>query len=229
MSDSMQIDIRFIYNQFDTPVAVLDCGTKCAPFNINGKPFCCDICHAVPAVHYQEWAYLRQYTDMWHLWRGDECVEAPEDPSRLQAETPEHMLLLACKGPDHCQRSYRSLSCRQFPFFPYVASDLRFLGLAYEWSFESVCWVISHLAQVSVDYRDEFVRVYDYLFERWPVELKSYAFYSDEMREHFDAQKRCILLLHRRGGYYLIDPASERLSRLSPEHLPRFGFYRDDT
>jgi hypothetical protein len=228
VSTSPKIEIRQLYDQFDAPIAALDCGTKCAPFNPSGKPFCCDICHAVPAAHHQEWAYLRQHTDLWHPWRGDECSAAPEDPIRLQAETPEHMLLLACQGPEHCQRPYRSLSCRQFPFFPYISSDLRFLGLAYEWAFEPVCWVLSHLGQVSERYRQEFIRVYDDLLERWPAELKGYALHSDEMREHFAAQRRRIVLLHRKGGYYLVSPASERLYRLPAERLPKFGFYTLD-
>ena len=46
------------------------------------------------------------------------------------------MLLLACQGPAHCQRPFRALSCRQFPFFPYITADDRFIGLAYEWEFE---------------------------------------------------------------------------------------------
>jgi len=46
------------------------------------------------------------------------------------------MVLLACLGLSQCQHDFRALSCQQFPFFPYVSADYRFLGLAYEWEFE---------------------------------------------------------------------------------------------
>ena len=160
------MDIRKLYDRFDSPVVPFDCGEKCKPHNPSGKPFCCDICHAVPSAYHQEWAYLQDHTDLWHAWRGDECVSHPEDPQRLQGETPDSMILLACLGPDRCQREYRTISCRQFPFFPYITKDNIFLGLTYNWALEDTCWVISHLDQVSDSYRVEFIRHYDGFFSR---------------------------------------------------------------
>ena len=219
-------DFRRIYDHFDTPILPLDCGTMCAPHNPGGKPFCCDICHAVPAAYRAEWVYLEQNTELWHAWRGDECQQAPEDPAALQAQAPEQMLLLACKGPEQCQRRFRAISCRQFPFFPYISYDLRFLGLAYEWEFEATCWVISHLELVSPAYREEFIRTFDELFEALPQELESYAIRSDEMRSHFSDQRRRIPLLHRNGKFYLVSPDSERLRVVSPTQFRRFGPYQ---
>src|SRR5512146_706447 len=108
-------DIRRIYDGFDSAIATLDCGKRCAPHNPSGKPFCCDICHAVPAAYRSEWAYLEPNTDLWHRWRGDECGKgsASATRKRLESQTPGSMLLLACLGPDRCQRQYRALSCRQ--------------------------------------------------------------------------------------------------------------------
>jgi len=187
----------------------------CAPHNPNGIPFCCDICQAVPAAYRQEWEYLRQHTDLWHGWRGDECPQDPGDPAGLRAEMPDHMLLLACQGPAHCQRQYRAVSCRQFPFFPYVTSRDRFIGLAYEWEFEAVCWVIHNLDAVSDAYRREFVRTYDELFARWEEDFEGYALLSAEMRQRFAEKKRRIPILHRNGGNYLLSPGSERLRRVA--------------
>ena len=220
-----QIDIRALYDRFDTPVVALDCGKKCALHNPNGKPFCCDICYAVPSVYTQEWEYLRPNTDLWHPWRGDECAANPEDPAGLEAETPDTMQLLACLGPTRCQREYRALSCRQFPFFPYITSEYGFLGLAYAWEFEELCWVISNLGQVTETYRRTFIQVYDDFFSLWPQELDNYANRSEQMRQHYIVQKRSIPILHREGGYYLLRPISERIRRVAPERLPRFGEY----
>lgn len=223
---SPKIDVRDLYDRFSTPVTEYDCGKFCAPHNPSGEPFCCDICQAVPAAYKLEWEYLKNMGDLWHIWRGNECPEDPTDPEELRSSTPEHMLLLACKGAAFCQRQFRALSCRQFPFFPYVTSDYRFLGLAYEWAFEKTCWVISSLSVVTDAYRREFIRAYDGLFADWQEEFDSYAVHSQEMRETFLSLKRRIPLLHRSGGYYLISPKSERLERVEAKRLPSFGPYK---
>lgn len=221
-------EIRKLYEGFDAPITRLDCGQKCAPHNPSGKPFCCDICHAVPAAYQSEWAYLQPNTDLWHEWRGDECENSPSsrERARLRAETPANMTLLACLGPQRCQRDFRALSCRQFPFFPYVSADFRFVGLAYEWEFESKCWVVSNLGRVSARYREEFVRTYDRLLALFQDEFESYAAHSEEMRAHFLERKRRIPILHRNGGVYLLSPASERMVRVEVGKLPKFGPYK---
>jgi hypothetical protein len=224
-------DIRALYDGFAAPIAALDCGQKCAPHNPRGKPFCCDICHAIPAAYTSEWAYLEKNTALWHKWRGNECAdvnEAGAEQARLQADTPENMLLLACLGPARCQRDFRALSCRQFPFFPYVTDDYRFLGLTYDWEFEPFCWVISHLEQVTDAYRAQFIRTFDQLFALFQDEFDSYALRSEQMRTHFIEQKRRIPILHRNGRFYLFSPGSERLRSLDPACLPQFGPYKQN-
>ncbi len=220
------LNIPQIYNEFNHPVTSLDCGSKCGPHNPSGKPFCCDICYAVPSAYNEEWAYLQPRTNLWHPWRGDECESHPENPDNLQTDTPNSMILLACLGPDQCQRDYRSLSCRQFPFFPYITSDLAFIGLTYNWIFEDTCWVISNLGQVTESFRKEFVQLYDDKFSMWDAELKNYAERSAKMRQYFLDQKRSIPLLHREGGYYLLRPINERLRRVEADRLPKYGVYR---
>ncbi len=220
-----QINIRQLYDRFDVPVVPGDCGEKCAPHNPNGKPFCCDICHAVPSAYHQEWAYLKPKTELWHPWRGDECAENPEDPAGLEADLSAAMIFLACLGPTHCEREYRALSCRQFPFFPYVTADFGFIGLTYNWEFEETCWVISHLDQVTIEYRQAFVQLYDDLFSLWPDEMDSYALRSEQMRAEFITQKRSIPILHRDGGYFLLRPLNDRLRAVEPDRLPKFGVY----
>jgi hypothetical protein len=204
----------------------IDCGMMCAPHNPHGIPFCCDICQAVPVAYKPEWAYLKKSTDLWHVWRGDECREDPSDPDELLKDTPENMTLLACQGPARCQRNFRAISCRQFPFFPYITSTDKFIGLAYYWDFEPLCWVISNLGQVTTAYRAEFVSLYDELFARWPDDYESYAITSEEMRAAFAAQRRRIPILHRNGKDYLLSPTSERLQRAVTGDFRKFGPYR---
>ena len=243
-SDLNGEDIRAIYNEFNSPIAEFDCGKKCAPHNPSGKPFCCDICHAVPAAYKSEWNYLEQNTNLWHTlatgahlswrtvpgsaveWRGDECEDTTsKEVARIKADTPKNMILLACLGPSQCQRDFRALSCRQFPFFPYVTADYRFIGLAYEWEFESKCWVISNLSRVTQKYREEFVSTYDKLFAYFQAEFEQYAYHPERLRDHFKKQKRRFPLLHRNGANYLVSPGRERLQRVEADSLPRFGVY----
>jgi len=200
----------------------------CAPHNPSGKPFCCDICHAIPAAYSSEWKSLRASTDLWHVWRGDECAKDDESASRrarVASETPEGMLLLACLGPDACQRENRLLSCRQFPFYPYITSNYRFIGLTYDWGFEPFCWVVSNLGGVSEAYRKEFVQAYDRLFALFQGEFESYHLRSEEMRIHFAARRRRIPLMHRDGDFRLISPVKERAYRVDANKLPCFGPY----
>lgn len=227
MIESLSLmQVRRLYDDFDAPVTDVDCGQLCTPHNPHDKPFCCDICEAVPAAYHQEWDYFRQHTDLWHTYRGDECPHEQADPAALLAETPEHMLLLACLGPAHCQRGYRAISCRQFPFFPYISTDYRFIGLAYEWAFEETCWVISNLGRVTDAYRQQFISTYDALFEQWPQDFDSYAILSEQMRAHYSEKRRRFTLLHRNGKAYLVSPASERMQQVTAEDLPRFGVYK---
>ncbi len=194
--------------------------------NPSGRPFCCDICHAVPAAYKSEWGYLASNTDLWHAWRGDECNQANGALTKLRAETPRGMILLACLGPDKCQRDYRALSCRQFPFFPYITSDYRFIGLACEWEFEAKCWVISNLSRVTDKYRREFIRVHDQLFAWFQDQFDNYAYHSEKMRAEYATRKQRFPLLHRNGVYYLVSPANERLTRVDSNRLPRYGYYK---
>jgi hypothetical protein len=139
------------------------------------------------------------------------------------------MILLACLGPAQCQRPFRALSCRQFPFFPYVTSDYRFIGLAYDWEFENICWVISNLGEVTDAYRQQFVETHDRLFAFSQEAFDSYHIHSEQMREHFASLRRRIPLLHRNGGFYLLSPASERLEKSPVKHLPQFGPYKENS
>jgi len=222
-------DIRALYAGFETPVTDLDCGQKCAPHNPSGKPFCCDICHAVPAAYQSEWDTLKDATGFWHRYRGDECASQPgPEPAQpvRDLDMPSGMIPLACLGPERCERENRLLSCRQFPFFSYVTSDYCFLGLAYDWEFESVCWVLSNLRRVSEAYRQGFVHTFDRIFALFQDEFESYALRSEEMRAYFASRRRRIPLIHREGGYRLVSPGSERVYRVEASQLPRFGVYR---
>ncbi len=82
-------------------------------------------------------------------------------------------------------------------------------------------------ALVTDAYRREFIHNFDSIFETWLEDLDCYAELSTETREHYQATRRRIPLLHRNGNAYMVSPRSERLYRAAPRDLPRFGPYGD--
>jgi len=211
-----------LYNGFGSPITRLDCGQKCSPYNENGIPFCCDTRHAVPTVYTEEWEYLCSNTDLWHLWQG----ETDRETARLQAEKPDGQELVECQGHLHCQRQYRSLTCRAFPFFPYIDREGNFLGLSYYWAYEDRCWVISNLGVVSSEYLVEFVRTFERIFSDRPKEFENFKYHSMMMRRIFGRRHQAIPLLHRNGCFYKITPRNGRMRRVKEDLLPKFGPYK---
>jgi len=225
MKSISAIQFRNLYEGFDTPLTGLDCGLKCAPYNPRGIPFCCDLEYTVPVAYQSEWRYLSGRTSLWRPWRGGASAGEKEAFADLQRQIPEHLCLLQCRGARSCVRPYRTLSCRQFPFFPYLNSHARFIGITYDWEFRHQCWVISNLRLVSDIYMKEFIHTFDQLFQTWPEDMQCYADLCAETRAYYQAERRRIPLLHRDGSFCLVSPGSERVQRVTAERLPRFTPY----
>ena len=68
-----KINFQQQYADFNENILDFDCGQKCLEYNPSGKPFCCDICEAIPTAYDQEWNYLRKHTDLWHAWNQNDC------------------------------------------------------------------------------------------------------------------------------------------------------------
>jgi hypothetical protein len=211
-----------IYARFQAPLAALDCGQCCAPYNDGGAPFCCDTRHAVPAAYHAEWKYLQDNTDLWHLWEG----RTPAETAQLKALAPEGQVLIACKDYKLCQRGFRSLTCRAFPFFPYITRQGQFIGLSVYWEYEERCWVINNLQVVSRLFREEFIQTFDNLFARLPEELEVFRQFSRRMRRVFGRRHSTIPLFHRNGSFYKISPRDGRGHRTSPETFHKYGPYK---
>jgi hypothetical protein len=221
------LDFRVIHKNFNAVTTPIDCGVMCAPHNPNGIPFCCDICSAVPVAYQVEWQYLKKSTDLWHTWRGDECAGEENNREQLLGQTPPHLRLLACKGPAFCQRDFRAVSCRQFPFFPYLTSDYRFIGMTYDWEFTAKCWVLSNLSMVTMEYRRQFFAAFDTIFSTWLEDMDSYIDLSAETRENYAAIHRRIPILHRNGEAYFVSPLSEHMARTPIHSFKAFHPYKD--
>jgi hypothetical protein len=215
------INYKEFYKYFDTPITPVDCGEKCAPYNEYGVPFCCDTKHAVPTAYDDEWEYLKANTKLWHIWENPER----EETIHLKDETPIEQVLLECLGHHQCQRGYRTITCRAFPFYPYITLEGNFIGLSYYWQYEDRCWIISNLGMVTKSYLEEFVDVYNKLFDTYPNELANFRYHSITMRRVFGRQKRSIPLLHQNGHAYKITPRNGRLRKIDPASFSKYGPY----
>ncbi len=217
-----EINYQDFYDKFQSPISELDCGNRCSAHNDRGVPFCCDNRHAVPAAYLSEWDYLEKSTDLWRLWEP----ENDEIESFLTDQTPPGQVLITCQGHLKCQRDFRSINCRCFPFFPYMTLEGEFIGLSYYWEFEDRCWVISNLNVVSDQYRSEFIRGFDFLFENMPEEREAYRYHSIVMRRVFGRRHRAIPLLHRNGKNYKLTPRNGRMRQCTAKQFPKFGPYK---
>jgi hypothetical protein len=222
MSEITHADVLTIYSSFNSPIAAFDCGSRCAPYNEYGIPFCCDTQHVVPTAYQSEWQYLHTRTDLWHLWQGSD----PETTAQLQEEAQLGQVLIECLGHRHCQRGYRSIACRAFPFFPYIAGDGDFPGLTVYWEYADRCWVINNMQSVTAGYIQEAISAFDFIFSRSPDDRLHFSSFSHAMRQEFQLKKRSIPLLHRNGYPYKIAAFNGRLRRVDASDFPKQGVYR---
>jgi hypothetical protein len=213
---------RQIYDSFTTPISRFDCGRKCAPLN-DGQPVCCTTGHAVPVVDRSEWALLRQRTDLWHVYK-------PKDASGRAVISDLHKQCLAieCKGAAHCERDNRSVSCRTFPFFPYITAAGAFVGLACFWTFEDRCWVQSNLGVVDPQFVREFVATYELLFAHDVEEFTANRDHSSAMRRTFSRWNRIIPLIGRDGGYFAVEPRTHAIRPATLAEFPVHETWRDE-
>jgi hypothetical protein len=214
-------DFAQLYAQFNSPITTFDCGKKCAPYNEYGVPFCCDTRHAVPTAYFAEWDYLETNSNMWHIWE----VEDRAETERLRAEAPEGQMLIECQGHLRCQRGFRSIICRAFPFFPYITRQGDFIGLSYYWEYEDRCWVINHLETVTPTYIAEFVAAFEAIFAHYPADREIFHYHSTIMRRLFGHRKRPLPLLHRDGYAAEINTRTGEISPANPTAWPKVGPY----
>lgn len=225
MADLEQQHILHLYRIFSSPISVLDCGEKCSVYNENHIPFCCDTRHVIPLAYCPEWNYLAQSTDLWQLFSQNDIREL----KHLKDKLPEDQVLIKCQGYQKCQRSFRSITCRSFPFFPYIDQRGKFIGLTYYWEFEDRCWAINHLETISPQFRDEFVSAFEYIFMNSNQEFSNFRHQSIIMRRVFGRKKRAIPLISRAASsqllFYKISPQNGRMRRVDARSFVKHGNY----
>ncbi len=210
-----------IYAGFQSAISRYDCGQYCAPHN-GGEPVCCSTKHAIPIATVGEWKFLKLHTDLWHIYQPQTQAER-----KVKEDLPHNCRALECKGAALCEREHRTLSCRTFPFFPYITRDSDFVGLTYYWQFADLCWVISNLQIVEREFVREFVSTFELLFRRIPDEIETFRDHSASMRRVFSRQKRMIPLIGREGGYFEVLPGTGEIRPARVEDFAKHGPYNN--
>ena len=215
-------DYARIYRNFESPVMRFDCGRMCAPLN-GGEPVCCSTENAVPVVNKAEWKLLKSRTDLWHKF-------VPRDAAGrdIVDELEKSCLAVECKGARHCERENRSLSCRTFPFFPYITKERKFIGLSVYWTFEDRCWVISNLRRVDRRFVDEFVAAYEAVFRADPHEFDVMRDWSATMRRVFSRWDRHIPVIGRDGRWLRVMPHGGKIKKAKKKHFIRHSPFTDE-
>jgi hypothetical protein len=213
---------RRVFDTFTAPISRFDCGQKCAPHN-GGKPYCCSTKNAVPILDQDEYALLRSRSDLWHEFTP---INAPG--RKLVAALPRSCLGAECKGAEFCERENRSLSCRSFPFVPYVTKERLVPGLTYHWGFEHFCWVINHLEVATLEFVRECLAAYEAIYAEDPSEFEGHFDNSAAMRRQFTRWNRLIPLIGRDGSYLVVEPRTHVIRPAQRGEYHRHGPYQND-
>jgi len=211
-----------IYKLFMAPVSAFDCGAKCGEHN-GGSPICCSTDAAIPIVDKHEWKLLKSRTDLWR-----EYVIPDKATEKELSDLHEDCVAIECKGARFCERDNRSMSCRTFPFFPYITRERDFIGMSVFWTFEDRCWVQSHLQIVNLRFLDEFVAAYELLFDYDIDEFAANRDHSANMRRVFTRANRPIPLLGRDGHCYKVLPQTHEVVPARFAEFGKWGFYEND-
>lgn len=211
-----------VYEKFNAPVSRFDCGRKCAPHN-DGEPVCCSTKHAIPIADKAEFELLKRRSDLWF-----EFVPKDAADRRELSDLHDDCMAIECKGFKSCERDNRTMACRAFPFFPYMDKQGEILGLSHYWYFEDRCWVISHYEIVTPDFVRECLEACEMTFAEDQEEYDVNKRLSADMRRVFARWNRPIPLIHRKGGFYLIEPRTHEMRACTPDEFERHGPYKDD-
>lgn len=208
-----------LHQGFFLPLSEIDCGQKCGPHNEYGVPVCCDIDLLVPTAFKEEWDYLLANTDLWYQWAG---ISTPEGKGLIQEMQPGQVPL-QCLGHHQCQRDYRTITCRSFPFYPYLDGSGSLIGLAYYSDYQEQCWIISNLSLVTIEYKKQFQMIFKRIFELYPETLEAYQRFSTYMRSMAESEDNDLILMDFDGLVFSIDPKNEMIKKLSYNDLEIYG------
>ena len=176
-----------LYRRLSAPLCDFDCGQLCAPAN-KGIPACCDNADCPPVLFTEELRWLRARTEQWRKRRAVSPHQKKDD-----REIEDYIVYAMCRGVESCKRRFRSLTCRFFPFEPYIDEKDRFQGLTWIYRCEHLCPLIgSRRYRINQQYVNQSIDLWKTLFALFPGERDCYCDESRKLRHRFAGEKRKI-------------------------------------
>ena len=188
-------DIEFIYRNFDSTPTSFDCGKVCAPKN-EGIPFCCDSGWLLPVMYKREFAYLKEKTNLWKRFRPKTKHE-----KNIVEETDKETVFGECLGHERCDRRYRSVSCRIFPFEPYLDLEGNLLGIVFNYTLGNKCPLVDKPKLISKKFISDQIRMWNYIFKKELSERDVYRDQSIQIRRYLSRKRKPIYILTPKGYY----------------------------
>jgi hypothetical protein len=74
----------------------------------------------------------------------------------------------------------------------------------------------------------DFVKAFEFLFQRDPEEYDNFKSHSASMRRVFSRRKKPIVFIGREGGFFEERPYGKGIRAIPAARLPKFGPYRSD-
>ncbi len=161
--------LKRFYRLLSVRMTDFDCGSKCAPEN-NGVPYCCDREQVTPVLFRDEYR--------WHRKRGAFWKKMPiktKKDKKLVEETCTYNVFSLCPGGESCRRTLRSLSCRMFPFEPFLDEGGTVTGLVYQDGENERCPLVGKPRRLyNQAYISNAIRVWQELVDTFPEEKEMY-------------------------------------------------------
>jgi len=160
------IDWGSLYRGFSAAVTRIDCGALCAKRN-KAVPVCCNNRRHIPLLFRDElrW-HIRHNGGMWRKRTARTKLD-----KKQAAECANYLEYCLCIGAEKCRRAKRSLTCRFFPFEPYIAEDGVFVGITYMYRAAKDCPLIDNPDILPTKaYVRQSIKTWERIFKRYPAE-----------------------------------------------------------
>ena len=184
----MRLDWETLYREFTAPATDGDCADLCRTGS-RARAACCGTERLSLIVFADELAWARART---RCWRG----RRPRTPAEARevATWAEYAVLARCVRPRHCDRPYRSLTCRFFPLEPYFDPHEGFTALTYIYAAARICPLIRGQMDLRQDFVNQSFAVWTQILTASPEEQSTYRRASRQLRSRFARQGRTIRL-----------------------------------
>ncbi|MBE7411760.1 MAG: hypothetical protein L6Q54_05040 [Leptospiraceae bacterium] len=183
-------EISYYYTLLNEELTNFDCGSLCKDQN-DGVPFCCVPKNAVPFLYRKEFQLLKSRSELWRVWEP----KTAQEKKLKSTHEGEDTLFCECKGVAFCERENRSISCRTFPFEPYLDKRGVLVGLIFMKEFLTSCPLSSRLSDIRQEYIDGHFLFWEKLLLRKKDEYDTYKKSSSAYRRWSKKENKKIPLL----------------------------------